>query len=116
MAKTKRADGTFSIVPQMISVTQKQDSIDTPANRFVKYALEKFDSVCLELMNSLDAAGGVKQAECLSEAKAIHNMLDEIFNDGFFDKIGKLDIMPQNNQVLQKREGYSQIFFCVLDD
>ena len=37
-------------------------------------------------------------------------MLDEIFNDGFFDKIGKLDIMPQNNQVLQKREGYSQIF------
>lgn len=110
MAKTKRADGTFSIVPQMISVTQKQDSIDTPANRFVKYALEKFDSVCLELMNSLDAAGGVKQAECLSEAKAIHNMLDEIFNDGFFDKIGKLDIMPQNNQVLQKREGYSQIF------
>lgn len=108
--KTKRADGTFSIVPQMISVTQKQDSIDTPANRFVKYALEKFDSVCLELMNSLDAAGGVKQAECLSEAKAIHNMLDEIFNDGFFDKIGKLDIMPQNNQVLQKREGYSQIF------
>lgn len=108
--KTKRADGTFSIVPQMISVTQKQDSIDTPANRFVKYALEKFDSVCLELMNSLDAAGGVKQAECLSEAKAIHNMLDEIFNDGFFDEIGKLDIMPQNNQVLQKREGYSQIF------
>lgn len=108
--KTKRADGTFSIVPQMISVTQKQDSIDTPANRFVKYALEKFDSVCLELMNSLDAAGGVKQAECLSEAKAIHNMLDEIFNDRFFDEIGKLDIMPQNNQVLQKREGYSQIF------
>lgn len=108
--KTKRADGTFSIVPQMISVTQKQDSIDTPANRFVKYALEKFDSVCLELMNSLDAAGGVKQAECLSEAKAIHNMLDEIFNDGFFDEIGKLDIMPQNNQVLQKRKGYSQIF------
>ena len=37
-------------------------------------------------------------------------MLDEIFNDGIFDKIGKLDIMPQKNQVLQKREGYSQIF------
>lgn len=106
----KRDDGTYGFVPQMISVTQKHDSIDTPANRFVKYALERFDTVCLELIQSLNSAGGTKQAECLSEAKAIHNMLDEIFNDGFFDEIGKLDIMPQNNQVLQKREGYSQIF------
>lgn len=107
---TKRDDGTYGFVPQMVSVTQKHDSIDTPANRFIKYALEKFDMVCLELMQSLDSAGGTKQAECYSEAKAIHNMLNEIFNDGFFDDIGKLDIMPQNNQVLQKREGYSQIF------
>lgn len=106
----KRDDGTFGFVPQMICVTQKHDSIDTPANRFIKYALEKFDTVCLELIQSLNSTGGPKQAECLSEAKAIHNMLDEIFNDGFFDEIGKLDIMPQNNQVLQKREGYSQIF------
>lgn len=106
----KRDDGTDGFVPQMISVTQKHDSIDTPANRFVKYALEKFDTVCLELMRSLNSTDGKKQAECLSEANAIHNMLNEIFNDGFFDEIGKLDIMPQNNQVLQKREGYSQIF------
>lgn len=106
----KREDGRYGFVPQMISVTQKHDSIDTPANRFIKYALEKFDSVCLELIRSINLAGGNKQAECLSEAKAIHNILNEIFNDGFFDEIGKLDIMPQNNQVLQKREGYSQVF------
>lgn len=58
----------------------------------------------------MQQTSGLKQAECLSEAKAIHRMLEEIFHEEFFAEIGKLDIMPQNNQVLQKREGYSQIF------
>ena len=30
--------------PQMVAVTRKFDRLDTPANRFVKFALQKFDS------------------------------------------------------------------------
>lgn len=102
--------GRFSYLPGEISVTQKRDSIDTPANRFVKYALEKFDAVCMRLIEDMQQTSGIRQAECLSEAKAIHRMLEEIFHEEFFAEIGLLEIMPQNNQVLQKREGYSQIF------
>lgn len=110
--KVKR-DGNKSVfIPQKVSVIQKYDSLDTPANRFVKYALEKFNMVCVELIRILSSTNNVKQAECLLEAKIFHDMIDEILLDGFFDEIGKLDIMPQNNQVLQKREGYSQIFFA----
>lgn len=112
LQKIERGDGTSYFLPQKVSVTKRYDSIDTPANRFVKYAFEKFDAICTELICVLDSSTDTKQAECLFEAKAIHHMLGDIFNDGFFDGIGMLDIMPQNNQVLQKREGYSQIFLA----
>lgn len=104
--------GKPSYIPQIVAVTRKFDSLDTPANRFVKYALHKFDDVCVALMRALDKDGWEpsKQTECHEEALAIHKLLDNIFRDGFFDEIGALDIMPQNNQVLLKREGYSQIF------
>jgi len=112
LQKIEHSDGTCFFSLQKVSVTKKYDSIDTPANRFIKYALEKFDAICTELICALGSSSDTKQAECLSEAKAIHHMLGDIFNDGFFDGIGMLDIMPQNNQVLQKREGYSQIFLA----
>lgn len=103
--------------PQMVAVTRKFDRLDTPANRFVKFALHKFDSICIELTNALQSDGQGMQAECLQEAKAIHKSLESVFRDTFFNEIGDLDIMPQNNQILQKREGYSQIFaaYSMLD-
>ncbi len=108
--KLKRVDGKSVFMPQEVSVIHKYESLDTPANRFIKYAFQRFNMVCAELIHVLDTTDNFKQAECLSEAKIIHGMLDEILIDRFFDEIGELDIMPQNNQVLQKREGYSQIF------
>lgn len=101
-------------LPQEISVTKKYNSFDTPANRFVKFALHKFDSICILLIKKLTSYNQTKQAECVREAKTIHLMLEKIFRDEFFSDIGVLDIMPQNNQVLQKRQGYSQIFYAYL--
>lgn len=108
-------EDTFA--PQMVAVTHKFDRLDTPANRFIKFALQKFDYVCSELINALEVSDSNLQIECLHEAKAIHGQLDYIFRDRFFDEIGDLDVMPQNNQVLLKREGYSQIFaaYSMLD-
>lgn len=102
-------------LPQEVAVTRKYDSLDTPANRFLKFALQKFDSICLELIGKLGKDG--QQTECLKEAEAIHKSIEQIFEDNFFAAVGALDIMPQNNQVLQKREGYSQIFaaYSMLD-
>ena len=104
-------------IPQMVSVTRKFDRLDTPANRFVKFALQKFDSICVDLVQILEIGGQTMQVECIEEAKAIHKIIENIFRDSFFDEIGTLDIMPQNNQILQKREGYSQIFatYAMLD-
>ena len=104
-------------MPQEVSVTRKYDSLDTVANRFVKFALKKFNLICRELCFSLDAAKGksVEQnmyTECYREALEIKRITGDILRDHFFDDIRELTIMPQNNQVLEKREGYRQIFFA----
>ena len=69
------------------------------------------------MIRAINEDGASKQTECLREAKHIRNMLSDLMLDPFFMNIGPLDIMPQNNQVLLKREGYSQIFkaFSMLD-
>ena len=104
-------------MPQEVSVTRKYDSLDTVANRFVKFALKKFNLICRELCFSLDAVKGksVEQnmyIECYCEALEIQRITGDILRDHFFDDIRELTIMPQNNQVLEKREGYRQIFFA----
>lgn len=106
-----RADGKRVYIPQEVSITRKIDSLDTPANRFLKYALQTFDEICILLMRTISTGNAVgSQEECVREATKIHKMLTDIFSDRFFDEIGELNVLPQNNQVLQKREGYSQIF------
>lgn len=109
--------GVSVYVPQKVAITRKHDSLDTPANRFVKFAFQKFDAVCTALINILERGTHTRQVECLKEAEAIHKALEKIFQESFFDEVGTLDMIPQNNQVLQKREGYSQIFsaYIMLD-
>ena len=97
-------------MPSEVIVSKKVNNLDTTANRFLKFALEQFDDICESLIESLNINGAQKQTECRREAKLIHGMISDILRDHFFDEVGPLDIMPQNNQVLQKREGYSQIF------
>ena len=104
-------------MPQEVSVTRKYDSLDTVANRFLKFALKKFNLICRELCSSLDDTKG-KSAEqnmyieCYREAFEIQRITDDILRDHFFDDVRELTIMPQNNQVLEKREGYRQIFYA----
>lgn len=101
-------------MPQLVAVAKKQDSVDTPANRFVKYALQRFDQVCLDLLGQIKKQKDGNLFECYYEAESMHTMIDDILRNVFFDEVNELDIMPQNNQVLQKRQGYSQIFSAYL--
>ena len=109
----KTADDTY--LPSEVATIHKYDSYDTSANRFIKFALITFSEVCSKVLEkvSIDKNG----SEYFSEASKILNQIDDILNDSFFDDINELSIMPVNNQVLEKREGYNQIFnaFSMVD-
>ncbi len=106
---------TDNYLPGEVSVIHKYDSYDTPANRFIKFSLETFSDVCSKVLEkvSIDKNG----KEYFYEATKILNQIEDILQDSFFDDINDLEIMPVNNQVLEKREGYSQIFnaFSMID-
>lgn len=99
-----------SYLPQQIAVTEKHESFDTPANRFLKFAFQRFNSICTELFDCLYTKSSDIQFQCVTEAKLLSQKLEVVLQSPFFDDIGEMDIVPQNNQVLQKREGYMQIF------
>lgn len=104
-----------SYLPGEVTTIHKYDSYDTPANRFIKFALLSFSELCTKVLEKVEIDKNGK--EYFSEAKRILNQIDDILNDTFLDDINDLEIMPVNNQILEKREGYSQIFnaFSMID-
>ncbi|MDO5575643.1 MAG: DUF2357 domain-containing protein, partial [Fibrobacter sp.] len=101
-----------SYLPELISSTRKYTSLDTPANRFLKFAFNAFIDVCEKVLNQIKGEYSYKQ-----EAKSLEQSLHNVLDDSFFDDVGELVSIPVNNQVLQKREGYAQVFnaFNMLD-
>lgn len=99
-------------LPSEIAVTHKCESLDTPANRFLKFALNTFLGNCENIINYVE-----ESSVYYSEASEIKNHIENILQDSFFDDVQDLTVMPVNNQVLEKREGYSQIFtaFSMVD-
>ncbi len=104
--------GNGIFLPSEIAVTHKCESLDTPANRFLKFALNAFLEICENIIVYVE-----KSSVYYSEAFEIKKHIENILQDSFFDDVQDLTVMPVNNQVLEKREGYSQIFnaFSMVD-
>ncbi len=105
--------GNVVYLPSEVSITHKYDSLDTPANRFLKFAFTIFLDICETIIEQVES----KQTVYYSEALTIKKYLEGILEDSFFDDVQELTVMPVNNQVLEKREGYAQIFnaFSMVD-
>ncbi len=108
--RMKSEGGKSWFLPEKLAVIHKVDSLDTEANRFIKAAFQRFADICEELRNSVALDRDNNQAECAHEAEALQHMLEDILRNPFFDDVGPLLLMPQNNQTLMKQEGYTQIF------
>ena len=104
--------GNGVFLPSEIAVTHKCESLDTPANRFLKFALNTFMEICENIVTYVEESSVYH-----SEASKIKNHIENILQDSFFGDVEDLTVMPVNNQVLEKREGYSQIFnaFSMVD-
>ena len=102
-------------IPAQIISERRFDSFDTPANRFIKFALLAFENICDCVIDYLKNEN--QFLTYYTEASALKKIIDNSLQDSFFDDIQDLDFLPTNNQVLQKRNGYRQILsaFCMLD-
>ncbi len=95
-----------SYVPHIISQRFYEDSIDTSENRLLKYFLESLDKVVNDLLCSIENTDQYIKAQLVSYQKLVQNYL----SDRWIKEVGRLDYLPLNSQILQKKEGYRNIF------
>jgi predicted component of viral defense system (DUF524 family) len=101
----------ISSLPLYLSVTRRQETLDTPENRFVKFALNLWRSV----ISDIDLALGRERLSLpvkrgLREIKEVKEQLDVFLSQELFREVGRLTHFPTGSQALQKKEGYRDLF------
>lgn len=106
-----KSDADFEIVrklngflPDKIEQTKHEDIIDIPENRFFKYFLELIQDL-IEKLISISKEGYIKD-----KLMSFKDEIEYYLSNKLFNHISSMDYVPYNSQVLQKKEGYREIF------
>lgn len=91
-------------LPGQVLDVRKEDTLDTPPNRFLKHALIEFSDICHEVLEKHPKALSLKQ-----EAFELSASLDAVLARPMFRQIGPLTRLPLDNPTLQRRDGYREI-------
>lgn len=103
-------------VPEEIREERKFDSLDTPPNRFLKFALQSFRTLCDEVLEAQRSGKPVwsEDSPIVLEARAMQQALDTFLALPLFDDVGELRRIPFESTTLQRREGYREILHAWL--
>ena len=104
-----RQQNILQTLPERIDVRDKRDTVDTPENRFVKYALETFQKTLEEMQAKLEVIGRKADGWIITEIQRLTDSLDEILSRGFFREVSRPDFLPLGSPVLQRKEGYREV-------
>ena len=100
----KMSDKLNGYLPYDIHQIKHEESIDTPENQFFKYFLEMLQNLVEKmLVNS-------KKGYVQDKLNFYKEEISYYLSAKFFNHISTLDYVPFNSQVLQKKEGYRDIF------
>lgn len=109
--KLQKTDSDMKLVnylggflPIEVEEIDYNDSIDVAENRFFKYFLELVRDLIEKLLDN-SKEGYIKDKLTFFNEEIVYYLSNKLFAD-----IGTLDYIPFNSQVLQKREGYRDIF------
>ncbi|HEY3367280.1 MAG TPA: DUF2357 domain-containing protein [Symbiobacteriaceae bacterium] len=101
----------LSTLPAVLMKQRTQETLDTPENRFIQFALTRWRNFVLDVENALAREKpNAPVRRGLREVGIIAGRLDEVLASDLFDEVGPLVQFPEGSQVLQKREGYREIF------
>lgn len=109
--KLSKSNADFEIVrklkghiPLEIDQTKHEDIIDIPENRFFKYFLELIRDLVEKLLESS------KEGYIKDKLLSFRDEIEYYLSNKFFNQISTMEYVPFNSQILQKKEGYREIF------
>jgi predicted component of viral defense system (DUF524 family) len=104
-------DGPVESLPARLPVPQTEETLDTPENRFVKFALTRWRDVVATIGRRLEEERDSQPvARGRSEVAHLVEQLDALLAADLFTAVGELAQFPAGSQVLQKRAGYRDIY------
>ncbi|WP_407410772.1 DUF2357 domain-containing protein [Methanobrevibacter sp.] len=95
-------------LPYEIEQIKHEDIIDIPENRFFKYFLELIQSLVEKLL------ANSKEGYINDKLLYFRDEIEYYLSNKFFNHISTMDYVPFNSQILQKKEGYREIFHYFL--
>lgn len=105
------SDVEQAFLPARFQVSRTEETLDTPANRFVKFALTRWRDTAADIGDLLfRKSRSAPVIRGLREVEALIGYLDALLSEDLFREVGRLDRFPAGDQVLQKREGYRDLF------
>jgi len=96
--------------PVEILDQQMESTIDTNENRFIKYFLNSCLDIIALFVEKILVKENYMNAEIELDAKRMEEQISQLLTHNFFFEVGELTQMPFNSQVLQKRDGYREVF------
>ncbi len=93
-------------LPEKITSVRKIDSVDTPENRFIKYALECFLKFCTDIQSKAKQFNHKKLEQ---ESNGLIQDLENYLQHSIFNEISRPNTLKLNSPILQRKEGYREI-------
>lgn len=91
-------------LPIKLAAFHKNETVDAPENRFIKYALTQFLDVCTIFYSKLEQ-NSRHQADVLRVIEKLQNYL----HHNILKNVGPLHTLILNSPVLQRKEGYREL-------
>ncbi len=91
-------------LPERITSIRKIDSVDTPENRFIKHALERFLKFCTDI-NKVSTV----DSKLEKESTLLISKLESHLHHSIFKEISRPTTLKLNSPILQRKEGYREV-------
>ena len=110
LPETHPLAGVITSLPERISLYRNVQSEDTPKNRFIKFALQTFVSFLNRMRLKLEEIGSTSDARLRGEIATLESQLETTLSADVFRNISEPDMLPLGSTVLQRKEGYREVY------
>ncbi|MCL5046294.1 MAG: restriction endonuclease-like protein [Actinobacteria bacterium] len=102
---------SIRLLPAQLRVERTEETLDTPENRFIKFAFTRWLNVMSSFYRALERETPNEPIRRgLREITAVSDWLEALLSKELFREVGALNYFPAGSQVLHKREGYRDVF------
>lgn len=95
--------------PRNIDRSESNETLDTPENQFVKYALQSFSDCLEKIAGVLSKSTETDQRFVLRELNPLRNRLSELLERDFFRSVSDSRFINFGSPVLQRKGGYREL-------